>query len=540
MSEFGSAGKALLGQSASRNYGAINGFISTQNGANLSSGVWCGDFTAAVMRSEGFGTPSAYKSAQAWLNYGEPVSGGFKVGDVAVWTPRNTGMSHVGVVTGIDSRGRPIVLQGNTSNSVRELSENPDKLVFRRPTDSEGKTPAEGGGKGSAKGDEREGSGKGNTDKNEENDQKANSKGPLSKNDHDDVKGEAGNYSKSSTRSTVSRLPSHEPWSGHPKSKKGDRKGVDGGGGSTPDQSSAGGGNTGSSGGGGGSGSGGGGGGTGNGGASSITQVGPTTSSPPSTAEVRLAAYTATLESTGLQNQSDVFQSMLNRAGQNYSRYGGLGNQITARGQYAPISSAVYGSSGGDANSDRAYGGVNAGKQELLRLAGQDNGLQLLQQRFGGKGNPAAAAKVIEDHQSNGPLSQSSQSFIGGRTDFRGYSGVTAGEISRGDRGANSFRAANANKGASKYTDMYKDEKKKKDEAVEETGDPGPNKKVKGAEDDKKDSSNSKSDSGSTNSKGGGASSGGSTPSSGGGTSTTPSSGGGSGPTGFASPSARA
>ena len=61
--------------------------------------------------------------------------------------------------------------------------------------------------------DSRQGTQTGNTDTNESNTQRRDSKGPLDRQDH----GEPGG---GSTSSAATRLPTHEPWPGHPKSKK--------------------------------------------------------------------------------------------------------------------------------------------------------------------------------------------------------------------------------------------------------------------------------------------------------------------------------
>ena len=63
---------------------------------------------------------------------------------------------------------------------------------------------------------------------------------------------------------------------------------------------------------------------------------GPVISSSPG--ESNLAAFVSTLESSQLQDQADVMQSMVNRAGQNYGEYGGLFGQIIHNeGQYQDL-----------------------------------------------------------------------------------------------------------------------------------------------------------------------------------------------------------
>jgi len=153
----------------------------------------------------------------------------------------------------------------------------------------------------------------------------------------------------------------------------------------------------------------------------------------------RVAAFTATLESGGLQNQSDVYQSMLNRSAQGYSG-GDLLNVVTAREQYSPMSAALYGTTSGGAG---AYSGLGISKAELTQLASQDNWASALQTRFGA-GNAASAQTIVNDYNAGGTLSQNSASFVGGRTDFRGTTVTTYAGISRGGGGANTFGNVNA------------------------------------------------------------------------------------------------
>ena len=186
----------------------------------------------------------------------------------------------------------------------------------------------------------------------------------------------------------------------------------------------------------------------------------PDVSSSPG--DLKLAGFLSTLESTGNQNQADVLQSIINRTSQNYSGYGGLGAQITAREQYSPISAAIY-STSGDKNASGAYGKIAqklgktpAGRiQKLQQIASQPDGLQQLQQLFGA-GSAADAARVINDFQTNGTLSKSSADFVKGRTDFGATSGVGgaqgSGQISRNGGGANVFGGAGSKRPAASLT----------------------------------------------------------------------------------------
>jgi hypothetical protein len=177
--------------------------------------------------------------------------------------------------------------------------------------------------------------------------------------------------------------------------------------------------------------------------------------------EANLAAFIATLESSQLQDQSDVMQSMVNRAGQNYSGNGGLLGQLTAREQYSPLSAVIYGTSG-DPAAARKYGPIAARlgntPQErivsLKQIISQPDALSQLQTMFGA-GNASNAKKLLDDFYSNGPLSKESQKLIGGRTDFGARSGV-GGATGSGQikRSSNTFGAAGSNKAPSLLSGM--------------------------------------------------------------------------------------
>jgi uncharacterized protein (TIGR02594 family) len=57
--------------------------------------------------------------ARSFANYGQRISGP-QVGAIAVMGRRGGG--HVGVVSGIDANGNPILVSGNNGNRVREAS----------------------------------------------------------------------------------------------------------------------------------------------------------------------------------------------------------------------------------------------------------------------------------------------------------------------------------------------------------------------------------------------------------------------------------
>jgi len=78
--------------------------------------LWCARFMNMVLQESGYrGTGS--DMARSFASYGHRVSGP-QVGAIAVMGRRGGG--HVGVVSGIDASGNPIVVSGNNGNRVRE------------------------------------------------------------------------------------------------------------------------------------------------------------------------------------------------------------------------------------------------------------------------------------------------------------------------------------------------------------------------------------------------------------------------------------
>src|SRR5882757_6784850 len=80
--------------------------------------LWCARFMNMVLQRSGHqGTGS--DMARSFANYGQRVSGP-QVGAIAVMGRRGGG--HVGIVSGIDANGNPILVSGNNGNRVREAS----------------------------------------------------------------------------------------------------------------------------------------------------------------------------------------------------------------------------------------------------------------------------------------------------------------------------------------------------------------------------------------------------------------------------------
>jgi uncharacterized protein (TIGR02594 family) len=77
--------------------------------------LWCGAFMDMVLKKTGH--RGGGNLALGYEHYGTRVSGP-QVGAIAVMGRRGGG--HVGVVTGIDASGNPIIVSGNHNNTVAE------------------------------------------------------------------------------------------------------------------------------------------------------------------------------------------------------------------------------------------------------------------------------------------------------------------------------------------------------------------------------------------------------------------------------------
>jgi len=79
--------------------------------------LWCARFMNMVLQHTGHrGTGS--DMANSFASYGQRVSGP-QVGAIAVMS-RGRGGGHVGIITGIDDKGNPIMISGNNGNRVKE------------------------------------------------------------------------------------------------------------------------------------------------------------------------------------------------------------------------------------------------------------------------------------------------------------------------------------------------------------------------------------------------------------------------------------
>lgn len=75
--------------------------------------LWCGAFMDMVLKRTG--RPGGGNLARAYARYGTRVSGP-QVGAIAV----TNGGGHVGVVSGVDPNGNPIIVSGNHNRTVAE------------------------------------------------------------------------------------------------------------------------------------------------------------------------------------------------------------------------------------------------------------------------------------------------------------------------------------------------------------------------------------------------------------------------------------
>jgi uncharacterized protein (TIGR02594 family) len=77
--------------------------------------LWCGAFMDLVLKKNGHA--GGGNLAKAYARYGRRVSGP-QVGAIAVMNRRGGG--HVGVVSGVDANGNPIIISGNHNRTVAE------------------------------------------------------------------------------------------------------------------------------------------------------------------------------------------------------------------------------------------------------------------------------------------------------------------------------------------------------------------------------------------------------------------------------------
>ena len=115
-------GTANNAMAASGGFGGGSGLVSEARryvGGNPTGrgSLWCARFMNMVLEKTGHrGTGS--DMANSFAHYGTRVSGP-QVGAIAVMSRGRRG-GHVGIITGIDAQGNPIMISGNNGNRVRE------------------------------------------------------------------------------------------------------------------------------------------------------------------------------------------------------------------------------------------------------------------------------------------------------------------------------------------------------------------------------------------------------------------------------------
>jgi uncharacterized protein (TIGR02594 family) len=110
-SGIGGFGGGNLVAEARRYVGATAGQI------GVPSRLWCADFMNLVLRKSGH-RGSGSRMASSFASYGTRISGP-QVGAIAVLSRGKRG-GHVGVVSGIDASGNPIIISGNHGRRVAE------------------------------------------------------------------------------------------------------------------------------------------------------------------------------------------------------------------------------------------------------------------------------------------------------------------------------------------------------------------------------------------------------------------------------------
>jgi uncharacterized protein (TIGR02594 family) len=106
----GSGGNRLVAQ-ARQYVGATAGQL------GVPSRLWCADFMNLVLQKSGHRS-SGSRMASSFASYGRRISGP-QVGAIAVLSRGKRG-GHVGVVSGIDAKGNPIIISGNHGRRVAE------------------------------------------------------------------------------------------------------------------------------------------------------------------------------------------------------------------------------------------------------------------------------------------------------------------------------------------------------------------------------------------------------------------------------------
>ena len=89
------------------------------------SSLWCGHFMNMVLERSGH-RHNGSNMARSFASYGTRVSGP-QVGAIAVMSRGKRG-GHVGVVSGIDPNGNPIIVSGNHGRRVAKSTSSPGRV----------------------------------------------------------------------------------------------------------------------------------------------------------------------------------------------------------------------------------------------------------------------------------------------------------------------------------------------------------------------------------------------------------------------------
>ncbi len=88
------------------------------------SSLWCAAFMDFILKRTGH--PGGGNLARGYASYGHRISGP-RVGAIAVLARKGGG--HVGVVSGIDSDGDPIIISGNHGHRVAEAKYSRGRII---------------------------------------------------------------------------------------------------------------------------------------------------------------------------------------------------------------------------------------------------------------------------------------------------------------------------------------------------------------------------------------------------------------------------
>ena len=116
-----SGGQAMDGPSTAGFGGGVVAEARRWIGGNPTghASLWCGNFMNFVLQRTGHRV-SPSNMARSFASYGQRISGP-QVGAIAVMS-RGANGGHVGVVSGIDANGNPIIISGNHNRRVAETT----------------------------------------------------------------------------------------------------------------------------------------------------------------------------------------------------------------------------------------------------------------------------------------------------------------------------------------------------------------------------------------------------------------------------------